>query len=97
MVTGNAVCVAVPGETQLLIIYTVISGTTAAPVRIKIDFDAVILIATAFGLAAAIPAVIAYNYYLGRIRVISSEMENYSSEFLNIIERHFESIKSQQQ
>jgi len=55
------------------------------------------LIATAFGLAAAIPAVIAYNYYLGRIRVISSEMENYSAEFLNIIERHFESIKNQQQ
>jgi biopolymer transport protein TolQ len=44
------------------------------------------LIATAFGLAAAIPAVIAYNYYLSKINMISSEMENFSSEFLNIIE-----------
>jgi len=44
------------------------------------------LIATAFGLVAAIPAVIAYNYYLSKINMISSEMENFSSEFLNIIE-----------
>ncbi len=47
------------------------------------------LIATAAGLAAAIPAVIAYNYYLGRIAVISAEMENFSAEFLNIVRRHF--------
>jgi biopolymer transport protein TolQ len=47
------------------------------------------LIATAIGLAAAIPAVIAYNYFLRRIRVLSSEMENFSSDFLNIVKRHF--------
>ena len=47
------------------------------------------LIATAAGLAAAIPAVVAYNYYLSRIRILASDMENFSSEFLNIIERHF--------
>ena len=47
------------------------------------------LIATAIGLLAAIPAVIAYNYFLRRIRVLSSEMENFSSEFLNIVKRHF--------
>ena len=52
------------------------------------------LIATAFGLVAAIPAVIGYNYFLGRIRMISSEMENFASEFLNIIERHFEALKN---
>ena len=48
------------------------------------------LIATAFGLVAAIPAVVAYNYFLGRIRVLTSEMDNFSAEFLNIIERFFE-------
>ena len=52
------------------------------------------LIATAFGLVAAIPAVVAYNYFLGRIRVISSEMDNFSSEFLNIMERHFEAVRT---
>jgi biopolymer transport protein TolQ len=47
------------------------------------------LIATAAGLAAAIPAVVAYNYYINRIKVLSAEMENFSAEFLNIVERHF--------
>jgi biopolymer transport protein TolQ len=47
------------------------------------------LIATATGLVAAIPAVVAYNHFARQIRVLSTEMENFSSEFLNIAERHF--------
>ncbi len=47
------------------------------------------LIATAFGLAAAIPAVVAYNYFVSRIRVLDSEMTNFSNDFLNIVRRHF--------
>ncbi len=45
------------------------------------------LIATAAGLAAAIPAVIFYNYFLARINTIAAEMDNFSSELINIIER----------
>src|SRR3990172_4219634 len=47
------------------------------------------LVATAFGLAAAIPAVVAYNYFVSRIRVLDSEMTNFSNDFLNIVRRHF--------
>jgi len=46
------------------------------------------LIATAAGLAAAIPAVIFYNYYQNRLKRMTMEMENFSSEFLNIVERY---------
>jgi len=45
------------------------------------------LVATAAGLGAAIPAVIAFNYFMQRIRVIESELQNFSADFLNIIER----------
>lgn len=45
------------------------------------------LVATAAGLLAAIPAVIFYNYFLGRINTIATEMDNFSSELINIIER----------
>jgi biopolymer transport protein TolQ len=45
------------------------------------------LIATALGLFAAIPAVIAYNYYLNRIKNIVTEIENFSLEFLSIAEK----------
>lgn len=47
------------------------------------------LIATAIGLVAAIPAVMAYNYFVRRIRVLVSEMETFEQDYLNIIRRHF--------
>lgn len=47
------------------------------------------LIATAVGLAAAIPALMAYNYFVQQIKVLAVEMDNFSQEFLNIAERHF--------
>ncbi len=45
------------------------------------------LIATAAGLAAAIPAVVAYNYFTNKVRVLESEMHVFSADFLNLIER----------
>jgi biopolymer transport protein TolQ len=41
------------------------------------------------GLFAAIPAVVAYNYFVSKIRVLDSEMTNFSNDFLNIVRRHF--------
>ncbi len=45
------------------------------------------LVATAAGLAAAIPAVIAFNYFMQKIRIIETELQSFSADFLNIIER----------
>lgn len=45
------------------------------------------LIATAMGLAAAIPAAIFYNYYGHVIREIGARMEDFGLEFLNTSER----------
>jgi biopolymer transport protein TolQ len=47
------------------------------------------LITTAVGLVAAIPAQVFYNYLTSRVHVLATEMENFTSEFLNIAERHF--------
>ncbi|MBI1944921.1 MAG: protein TolQ [Deltaproteobacteria bacterium] len=47
------------------------------------------LIATAAGLLAAIPAVIAYNFFTSRMKVLGVEMDNFSSDFMNIVRRHF--------
>lgn len=46
------------------------------------------LVATAAGLLAAIPAVIAYNYFSNRIRMMALEIETFSSDFLNIARRN---------
>jgi biopolymer transport protein TolQ len=47
------------------------------------------LINTAAGLAAAIPALVAYNYFMGQIRQMRATMDDFALEFLNLAERHF--------
>ena len=47
------------------------------------------LVATAAGLVAAIPAVVAYNHLSNRVKLFASEMDDFAMEFLNIAERNF--------
>lgn len=47
------------------------------------------LIATAIGLLAAIPSVMAYNFFNQKIKVLQADMESFSNDFLNIVKRHF--------
>jgi biopolymer transport protein TolQ len=66
-----------------------ISGGSEVSLAVVSGPIAEALVATAIGLFAAIPAVIAYNYFVSRIRVLSAEMDNFSADFLNIVKRHF--------
>jgi biopolymer transport protein TolQ len=63
------------------------SGSTSLAVVAPGIADA--LIATAAGLAAAIPAVYFYNLLTQRVKEFASEMDDFSLEFLNIVERNF--------
>jgi biopolymer transport protein TolQ len=47
------------------------------------------LINTAAGLFAAIPALLAYNHFVQRLRQAKGEMEDFTLEFLNLTERNF--------
>jgi len=45
------------------------------------------LIATAMGLAAAIPAVIGYNFFVNRVKHWATEMEGFTMDLLNLVAR----------
>jgi biopolymer transport protein TolQ len=45
------------------------------------------LIATVMGLIAAIPAVLFYNHFVGRLNLVTSELEGFSSEFIGTLAR----------
>ena len=47
------------------------------------------LVTTAAGLFAAIPAVVAYNQFVQRIKEFGALMDDFALEFLNMTERHF--------
>ena len=45
------------------------------------------LIATAAGLAAAIPAVVAFNYFTRRVRAVQVEMDSFNADLIGLLER----------
>lgn len=47
------------------------------------------LIATAAGLFTAIPAVIAYNYFIYRVKIKATDMDNFSLDMLSLIDRTY--------
>jgi len=71
----------------IMISFVRIGAMRSASLQVVAPGIAEALIATAFGLFAAVPAVIAYNYFLGRIKDIIADMEDFSLEFLSIAER----------
>ncbi len=66
-----------------------IGNTGAASLAVVAPGISEALITTAVGLAAAIPAVMGYNYFVGKFRKQDLELSNFSSDFLNIIKRNF--------
>ncbi|MBI5418459.1 MAG: protein TolQ [Deltaproteobacteria bacterium] len=50
------------------------------------------LIATAAGLAAAIPSVMAYNYFVNRVRAIATRIDSFTIEFVNFLERNIDRV-----
>lgn len=45
------------------------------------------LIATVAGLFVAIPSVLAYNHFVGRLNLVASELEGFSAEFIGTLAR----------
>lgn len=50
------------------------------------------LIATAAGLAAAIPSVMAYNFFVNRVRGIATRMDSFAIEFVNFLDRNMDKV-----
>jgi len=66
-----------------------LSTTTSSSIQAVAPGIAEALIATAVGLAAAIPAVVLHNRFARQVRVLTSEMDTFASDFLNIADRLF--------
>ncbi len=73
----------------IMVAFLEISQQEAAGIDVVGQPIAEALIVTAMGLFAAIPAVVAYNWLVNDIKVMGAEMDNFSSDFLNIVKRHF--------
>lgn len=66
-----------------------IGATGAANLAVVAPGISEALIATAVGLATAIPAVIAYNHFVNQIKRVATDIDCFNQDFLNIISRSF--------
>lgn len=66
-----------------------IGRTGASSMAIVGPHIAEALIATAIGLAAAIPAVIFYNLYVNRIRIMSKDLIDFADDFTSKIDQEY--------
>jgi biopolymer transport protein TolQ len=82
----------------IIIAFNGLTQATTASIQAVAPGIAEALIATAAGIAAAVPAVLGYNRYLNRIKILAAEMDSFSLRLLNFIEREaIESYGVQQQ
>lgn len=72
----------------IMVAFEGIGKTGSASLAVVAPGIAEALRATAIGLIAAIPAVMAYNHFQHKIRVLVKEMDSFSTEFLNIVQRN---------
>jgi len=46
------------------------------------------LVATGVGIAVAVPAVLAYNFYVRRLKVTAADLDNYATDFVNLAQKN---------
>ncbi|RMH21370.1 MAG: Tol-Pal system subunit TolQ [Acidobacteria bacterium] len=73
----------------IMVAFDAISAGGSASINVVAPGIAEALINTAAGLAAAIPALVGYNYFGFRMRMLRSQMDDFVLEFLNLTERNF--------
>ena len=71
----------------IIISFNGLTQATTASIQAVAPGIAEALVATAAGIAAAVPAVLGYNHYLNRVKILAAEMDSFSLRLLNFIER----------
>lgn len=74
----------------IIIAFQGLTQATTASIQAVAPGIAEALVATAAGIGAAIPAVLAYNHYVHLIKVMTAEMDSLSLRLLNLLEREAE-------
>ena len=70
----------------IIIAFQGLTQSSTASIQAVAPGIAEALVATAAGIGAAIPAVLAYNHYVQQIKVMTAEMDSFSLRLLNLIE-----------
>lgn len=77
----------------IIIAFQGLTTASASSIQAVAPGIAEALIATAAGIAAAVPAAIFYNQFLNRVKTLTATLDRFSLELLNLVERHYAKAK----
>ncbi len=66
---------------------TAITSSSSASIEVVAGPIGHALIATGFGIAVAIPSVLAYNYFLRRLKLISADLDDFATDFITLVQK----------
>jgi biopolymer transport protein TolQ len=73
----------------IIIAFHGLSTASASSIQAVAPGIAEALIATAAGIAAAVPAAVFYNHFLNRIKALTAIIDRFCLELLNLVERYY--------
>jgi biopolymer transport protein TolQ len=73
----------------IIIAFNGLSTASASSIQAVAPGISDALIATAAGIAAAVPAAIFYNHFLNRIKLLTATIDRFCLELMNLVERHY--------
>lgn len=73
----------------IIIAFHGLTTATASSIQAVAPGIAEALIATAAGIAAAVPAAVFYNHFVNRIKVLTATIDRFALEIVNFVERHY--------
>ena len=73
----------------IIIAFQGLSAASGSSIQSVAPGIAEALIATAAGIAAAVPAAIFYNYFLSKIKTATAAMDRFSLEMINLVEKNY--------
>jgi biopolymer transport protein ExbB len=66
---------------------TAITSSSSASIEVVAGPIGHALIATGFGIAVAIPSVLAYNYFLRRLKLIAADLDDFATDFITLVQK----------
>lgn len=78
----------------IIIAFHGLTTATSSSIQAVAPGIAEALIATAAGIAAAVPAAVFYNHFVNRIKVVTAATDRFSLELINFVERHYVRIET---
>lgn len=66
---------------------TAITSNSSASIEVVAGPIGHALIATGFGIAVAIPSVLAYNYFLRRLKLVAADLDDFATDFVTLVQK----------